>query len=249
MPELASHVDHARPSCNSNQAKLCLKSYGRPCARPAVRRTMKMRPGAKTGRPRPGAGDVLAERFRAGIQRCEAAGASLPTDLGVEVRCVSPCAERPGAVPSVLTPTHPPYDLAAIPLDLLDAHRRPLLPAPAHSTERSKGPDAFGAGAQRPRRCGDDSDGVAHSRTASAEMSQRSPCLAAASSRRAMAEPIVFGDTRARRRATPRCRRSVCRLAPSVGAGGARAAGPTRPRQRFGDAALSGLGGALRRGH
>src|SRR5205823_4321196 len=90
---------------------------------------------------------------------------------------------------------HPPDDLAAVPLDLLDAHRRPPLPDAADNTDRSDGPAAFGAGAQRERRRVETSDDAAHSRTASADISQRAPRFTAASSRRPIAQRIVFCDT------------------------------------------------------
>jgi hypothetical protein len=39
---------------------------------------------------RAGTRDVLTERFRAGVERWQAAGSALPADLGIEVRCISP---------------------------------------------------------------------------------------------------------------------------------------------------------------
>jgi hypothetical protein len=70
-------------------------------------------------------GHVFAERLRAGVERCETSGPTLPTDLCVKVARIAAGAERPCTVPAVLPPPHTPHDFATGPRYLLDAHREP----------------------------------------------------------------------------------------------------------------------------
>src|SRR4051794_29437116 len=67
-------------------------------------------------------GDVGVERLRAGVEERQGAGAASATAVGVEVERVAAAREGARAVASVLAPSHSPYDLAILALDLLDAH-------------------------------------------------------------------------------------------------------------------------------
>jgi hypothetical protein len=75
-------------------------------------------------------GHVLAEGLGAGVKRWEASGATLPSDLCVEVAGVAASVERSRTVPAVLPPPHTPHDFATRPRCLLDAHRDRGAPEP-----------------------------------------------------------------------------------------------------------------------
>jgi hypothetical protein len=68
----------------------------------------------------PRAGHVLAESLGAGVERREASGPALPSDLRIEIAGIAARAERSRPVPAVLSPPHTPNDLTPGPSYLLE---------------------------------------------------------------------------------------------------------------------------------